>query len=788
MKIILKSIIRNFIYNPVTNLINLFGLSVSLAIVIILSVYCYSELTTDNFHKNVNETYLLKKSPDAIYLPGILYETIREKIPGLKSVVRITGSWEPPTFQSGNKEPLTSDLVFADDDFFKVFSYTSSEGDLVSALSEPMGIVITEGLAGKLFGKEDALGKQVMMNNKHSLTVKAVLKDQKNNTCLNFSAVTSMATKKIVQSNGDEMKDWGWNNFQIFLLLEKAVNPENIIKNIVRIVPEKEQKNYSEANLVPLTRVYFSKISLFGSDHLRSGSRKKVMVLLFVAVLVLIIALINFINISSSQWQERVKQMGIMKVLGALRSEIIRNVLAESLIFFIVSFIFALQIAFSLTSFVSGYTGIRYNEKIAGSPKFLIASIISVIVLSIVFSIIPALKIASSRAADNLKKTLKNNKTRYTMNGALVTLQFSIAITLVAFTLLVQKQVRFGSNELGMNQNNIIGIKLTEQLMSKKDVLKLKLKEEPAINAVSFSQYFPGKGISSWGTRLVLNGENKQVEFDTFCADEAFFKLLGLELVSGRFYSDDVPSEKGKIVINETFVRKYNLTDPIGGTIIVGMMGENASPSEIIGVLKDFHYKPFNREINALAIRNERQESYCLVHAQIESFNTLRKTMADIKAITAYLSPSFPVEISFFDTAVENMYNSELQFRRTFSLMSACAILICCLGILAMSLSACQRRVKEIGIRKVNGARIGEILLMLNRDFISWVSLAFLISTPVAWYIMNQWLKNYAYKTEISWWLFALAGLSALLIAVFTVSWQSWRTAARNPVEALRYE
>jgi len=788
MKIILKSIIRNFIHNPVTNLINLFGLSVSLSIVIILSIYCYSELTTDNFHKNVYETYLLKKNPDAIYLPGILYETIRDKIPGLKSVVRISGSWEPPVFQSENKDPLTSDLIFADDDFFKVFSYNSSEGDLKSALSDPMGIVITEDLAEKLFGKENALGKQVLMNNKYSLTVNAVIKDQKKNTCLNLSAVVSMATKSIVQSNGDEMKDWGWNNFQIFLLLEKSVTAEDIIKNMLRIIPEKEQKNYSEAQLIPLTKVYFSKFSLFGSDHLRNGSRKKVMVLLFVAILVLIIALINFINISASQWRERVKQMGIMKVLGAPRSDIMSNVLVESIVFFMVSYIFAIQIAFSLTSFLSGYTGIRYNEKLVASPSFIIISIFIVFVLSISFSIIPALKIATSRASDNLKKTVKSNKTRYTLNGAMVTLQFAIAITLVTFTLLVQKQVSFGSNELGMNQNNLIGIKLTEQLMAKKDVLNEKLKGEPAINEVSFSQYFPGKVLSSWGTRLTLNGENKQVQFDTFCADEAFFKMLGLELVSGRFYSDDQPSDKGKILVNETFVRKYNLTDPIGGTILVGMMGEEARPSEIIGVLKDFHFKPVNREISALAIRNDHQISYCLVHAQADNFNSLKKLTTNIKAITAELSPSFPVEVSFFDTALENMYNSELQFRRTFSLMSATAIIICCLGILAMSLSACQRRVKEIGIRKVNGARIGEILFMLNRDFIRWVVLAFVISTPVAWYIMNQWLKNYVYKTELSWWLFALAGLSAMLIAVFTVSWQSWLTATRNPVEALRYE
>jgi putative ABC transport system permease protein len=788
MKIILKSIIRNFINNPVTNLINLFGLSVSLSIVIILSVYCYSELTTDNFHKNANETYLLKKSPDAIYLPGVLYETIREKIPGLKSVVRITGSWEPPVFQSGIKEPLTSDLVFADEDFFKVFSYTSSEGDLSSALSEPMGIVITQGLAGKLFGKENALGKQIMMNNKNSLTVKAVLRDQKKNTCLNFNAVVSMATKNIVQSNGDEMKDWGWNNFQMFMLLDKAANASDVVNNIIRLVPEDEQKNYKNATLVPLKKLYFSKFSLFGTDHLVGGNKRRIMILLMVAILVLTIALINFINISTSQWQERVKQTGILKILGSGQFEIIRNILAESFILFLVSLLIAVQLSTSITPFILGYTGISYNANIISSPYFLLSSLAAVLILSILFSIIPAIKISTSRAIDNLRKTVRTNKTRYSTNGVLVTLQFTIAITLIAFTFLVQKQVRFGSNDLGMNQNNIVGFKLTEQLSHNKEVLKEKFENEPAIKSISFSQYFPGKTLSSWGTRFTQNGENKQVSFDTFCADAAFFKMLGLELVSGRFYSDDMTSDKGNILVNEAFLRKNNLTSIEGATIMVGMMGEVASADEIVGVLKDFHYKSVNNEIQALAIRNAPQYSFCLVHIQANDFEVLKKTVDKIKDITAALSPSFPVEVSFFDKALENMYNSEVQFRKTFSLMSVSAIAICCFGILALSLFSCQRRIKEIGIRKVNGASIAEILSMLNKDFIRWVLLAFLISIPIVLFISHKWLKNYAYKTEISWWIFGLAGLSALLIAIFTVSWQSWRTATRNPVEALRYE
>jgi putative ABC transport system permease protein len=216
--------------------------------------------------------------------------------------------------------------------------------------------------------------------------------------------------------------------------------------------------------------------------------------------------------------------------------------------------------------------------------------------------------------------------------------------------------------------------------------------------------------------------------------------------------------------------------------------GENVPLSEIIGVVKDFHYKPVTIPVGSLIIQNEPRSSYCLVSANTKDFKSLDRFIQEIKTETNKLSPSFPVEISFLDQAVENLYKSEIQFRRTFSLFAGCAIVICCLGILAMSLFACQRRIKEIGIRKVNGARISEVMTMLNRDFVKWVAIAFVIATPIAYFAMNKWLESFAYKTELSWWIFALAGLLALGIALLTVSWQSWKAATRNPVEALRYE
>jgi len=234
--------------------------------------------------------------------------------------------------------------------------------------------------------------------------------------------------------------------------------------------------------------------------------------------------------------------------------------------------------------------------------------------------------------------------------------------------------------------------------------------------------------------------------------------------------------------VNEAFLSENKITNPLGGTVTMG------SSYEIVGVIKDFHYKPVNQPIISLAIRNDSYASYCLLNIQTNDFKSLTVTLDKIKKTTADLSPSFPVEISFFDQAIENMYQSELQFRSTFSLFAGSAIVICCMGILAMSLFTCQRRIKEIGVRKVNGARISEVMTMLNRDFVKWVAIAFVVATPIAYFSMSKWLESFAYKTPLSWWIFALAGMLALGIALLTVSWQSWRAATRNPVEALRYE
>jgi putative ABC transport system permease protein len=792
MQNIFKSTYRNFIRKPATNLINLGGLAVSLALVIILSVYSYSELTTDNYHKNGERLYVysdLVSEFKQLNTPAILKDQMDVNIPEIESSVRVAGVWEEPVFQVDNRDPITSDIITADPDFFKLFTYETVEGNLSTALNEPMTIVLAESLAKKLFGNDPALGKTLKINNKQTLTVSAVFQEPKANSSLSCSAITSNATRKIIYPNGGEFIEWGWWNFNLFVLLKEGANPAETAQKIAALFPKDDQgnQNYKTYQLNPFRNLYFSNFNTSWANYLHGGDRRKVMILLMVAALVLIIALVNFINISSSQWLEKIKQTGVLKVIGADKASILKTVLAEAFVLFLISLVLAILIVQLSFPLISSYTGIQFNPFLIYKPSFLIVSIAGIFLLSLIFSIIPAMRISSSKAVDNLKKSVQSGSSGSFSRGILVTAQFTIAIVLIAFTVLVQKQVDFGSSNFRFDKENIVGIQLTPQLREKQDVLRKMIEETPGASKVSFSQFFPGKLNEHWTSNQEINGIRKQLDFDTFCGDANLCQMLGLQLVQGRFFSDDLVTDAHKMIVNETFVRENKMENPIGAKFVMGF-GENPPLAEIVGVVKDFHYKPVTVPVGPLIIQNESRPLYCLVSVNTKDFNSLKRFIQDIKTKTDELSPSFPVEISFLDQAVEQLYQSEIQFRRTFSLFAGCAIVICCLGILAMSLFACQRRIKEIGIRKVNGAKVGEVMAMLNRDFVRWVAIAFVIATPIAYYAMHKWLESYAYKTDLSWWIFALAGLLALGIALLTVSYQSWKAATRNPVDALRYE
>ncbi len=779
-----KLIIRSLVRKPMTTTINLLGLSVSLALVLILSAYSFSEFSTDKFHQNHENIFIIQPGKGWLYTPAILKPVIDNSLEGVEKLIRVRDKWKAPVYQFGQNNPLESDLIFADSDFFEVFDYKALEGDLKTALSEPMSLVISEKLARRLFGEKPALGKTVKLDDKHLLTVSAVFKDQALNSIFSFNSITNIETVKKVQPNPSDFTHWNYNNYQTFLQLNNHVNKTEIAKNIVKLFPESNRERLSQLKLVELSKIYFANRDQHIS-YLKFGNKQNVIYLALVAMLVLIVALVNFINITASHWHDKIKQTGVMKVIGAWRPTIIVQMLLETFLLFTFALFLGYCFVFLSSTYLARKTEIVFSPELFMSPGFLLISISLVTLLSILCGIVPALRIAYSATLINLKKkvTLKTQKSFG--KGIMVSLQFVVTIVLILFTILVQKQVDYGNNNIGINQESIIGVPLTKQMVGKKDVLKESLLAKANVEEVVFTQYYPGKMNSGWSSTFQINGEEIRAVFRTFSADAGFFDIMGLELTEGRFYHDHLETDKYKVVVNHQFLKEFGITEPIGF-----VLPQYRRPDyEIVGVVKDFHFKSVNEPIAPLVIRNDDiQSSVALVRLKTENFKALKITYENIRGLTAELSPSFPVNVTFFDQAVEAMYQSEIKFRRAFTMFSICAIVISCMGILAMSLFATRQRIKEIGIRKVNGAKVYEILAMLNKDFIKWVVIAFVIACPIAYYAMNKWLENFAYKTTLSWWIFALAGVLALGIALLTVSFQSYKAAIRNPVEALRYE
>lgn len=764
------------------------GLALSMVVVLLLSAYCYSELTTDRHHNTPGASFLITKEPKkgniGIFSPAILAEHLNNEIPEIKNVVRFAGTWESTVLKAEEgRTAYKTELIFADSSFFKIFSYHELRGDLDIALSDPSSIVLIKSEALRLFGKLDVIGEMVYIDNKHLVKVTAVIEQPESNSFLDFQALIPMAARKIMMPNGKEFTAWGYHNFQTFIQLQPGADLDKIETAIEQIYIDNSNGNSSKKiDLLPLEKIYFAGIDNAWTNFMKSGDFSKVAILLIVAILILIIALINFVNISSYSLKERLRQTGIFKIIGATQKQVLANLIFESVLLFTCSFWIAIILTEVVHPYISQYTGISYINEQFFSPSFISISFSIAIFLGLITNIVSSFRHAVTHPIKGLKREFSGKIKGRLYQGYLVIFQFCAAIILITFTLLVQKQIKYGTDGLGYNDKNTIAIKLTKQL--KKEVIKDKLSSLSSTGRISLTQFYPGKPISNWGMTLPIDGEEKDIKFSIFDADATFLDMMDIELVSGRLYADTTLADKNKILINESFVNEYeikNLSD-------ISISGFSGNTLEAVGVIKDFHYKSKNHAIGPLVIKNTGYASYCLVEISSHQFADLSTTVAEIKKISAQLSPDFPVELSFMDQAVEKMYQSEIMFQRTFTFFAGCAIFLSCLGILALSLFAGQQRTKEIGVRKVNGAHVEDILLLLNKDFIKWVVTAFVIATPIAWFSMTLWLESFAYKTEISWWIFLVGGGMALLIALFTVSWQSWSAARRNPVEALRNE
>ena len=631
----------------------------------------------------------------------------------------------------------------------------------------------------------------MQLNDKYALTVSAVLKKSTKKTALHFQALVSSATRNKVQNPDNEYTSWGTNNFITFVMLEEGVDLQSEAKAIFNLYPKSDNllrvdTGMDVSELIPFKKLYFSKIDLGPFKFIRQTNKNKAVTLLFVALLVLLVALLNFVNISSFQWNNRLSYIGIVKVFGANRLRVIGMILCETIFIFLVAFLLALLLVNILVPVIARFTDMQFETTLVYTPTFIVLSFLSTMTLCLLVSIIPAWRITNSKVVNNLQKSVDGYKHKNIFRTVLLRTQLIISIALVAFTLLVNRQIHFGSSEFASNKNTTLILNITKQLGDHQDAFVQMLKSNPHVKRFSFTDYYPDKYMPKWGDDLMSkDGVNQDIIFDITSADSAIFNILNLEVVQGKpFGKISSLADESEVVVNETFVNKFGITSPL----TLRLNWKRGHKYRVVGVVKDFNYESVDKKINPLVLVNSSQGSYCLLQLDTKNFNILHRTIKDLKKETAKLSPSFPVDIQFLDRAVLNMYRSEVQFRQLFTLFALAAIVICMLGVFAMSLFTCQKRNKEIGVRKVNGATIFEIVALLNYNFILQVFIALLIALPLAYWAMDRWLQNYAYKTAVEWWMFAGAGFVVLFVTLLTVTLQSWSTARKNPVEALRYE
>jgi putative ABC transport system permease protein len=783
----LKFALRNLFRNKVDAFINMGGLAIGIAVFFIISLYSNHELSYDKFNSNYEDIYQVNIGKE-FYTTAPLANLMKESIPEMRAVTRIdyyAGGGQAPYIEvkekSGSlKKMKVKNVVFADNNLFELFSFKVIYGNPTTALNNPYSIVLTQNTSQLLFGTDNSVGKSIhYIGDRPNLpemdmTVTAVIENIPDNSSVTFNAVASFETLYSIKPTGGDMdEDWSNRMYSTFALLDNN-NSKIVEEKLSKLWKECEsiyfaENEHQEIGIVPLSNIPFY----------NNNKRQLIFLIQLIGIFILILALVNFISLTIARSSSRAREIAIRKVNGSSRFELIKQFLFESVLISILVAPISLLIISLSESYFKQITQTQISMDIIHQPLMFVYFVIGILAIGIIAGIYPAFYLSSFKISTLLKGEITKGKKRTSLQFGLFVFQFVISISLIICTIIISKQIDFVKDKsLGLNTANIVDFNQSKQIGLKYDVFKQRLLDNQNIISVSRSNNGIGKGLPMT-TTYEHNGIKKTITVTT--VDPDFIPTMDIEMLDGRNFSWDIQSDKeGAIVINETFAKELGLKSFLNTEISL-----SGSKLKIIGVTKDFFYDSFHQTLKPSALWYVDWNSH--IHIKINNHNKA-ESLKYIEDLWNELSPQTPFEYVFLDETYGQLYRSEENSQKIFAIFSIIAIIIACLGLFGLALNSTQQRVKEISIRKINGAKISDILILLNKSFIKWIVIAFVIACPLAWYAMDEWLNNFAYKTELSLWIFALAGILALGIALLTVSFLSWKAASRNPVEGLRYE
>ncbi|MEE9362020.1 MAG: FtsX-like permease family protein [Cellulophaga sp.] len=766
----LKTYIRHLLKNKLYTFITVLSFTISLTFILLLSVYIQNERSADDFHINKDRIYRLENE-NVDFSPPIAVD-LKNSIPEIEDFTRVYNSSGRISVADGQK--VKFDYLGVDASFLEIFSFRLVKGVVKEVLQTADGIVLSKATALKLFGMNDPIGKTVFLNTDHKFTVTGVMDDFPENThFVKQDALVNLKAFKKIYNFENLMEGYGWCSISIYFLAKVNSNLPSKAPEIL----EKFKKDfwlYKEgwANTVeftPLKEIYYS--SKEGSGT-KSTSKTLIKVLSMIVLLILLLAVGNYINLTIAQSTFRGKEVAIKKLLGSTKTQLILQFIRESVFLCFV----AVALSLLLAKVVEPYFDSLLNTRLSLNDSLNFTNLIILIgifgLIGFLSGIVPALKISSFKPIEVVKGSFRT-KSKSVYGKAFITFQYTLTIALLACSWIILKQTDFLRNQnLGFQKDNIVHLDYLSSI-DKKDVIKNALLQISGVDDVSLTWQSPLSG----GSNQTFDSNGKSLSFQEFAVDSSFFKVFDIKVKT-----TDVAYSDNGMYLNETAIKDLGLTD----NAVSFKMGKNEIP--ILGVVKDFNFKELRDKIGPLMIRQQSADFQVGDIFLKVNENAAFETANKIKATYENLIDNAEFDVTFVNDTINQWYEKDERTGKIIGYFTLLSFILSAMGILGMSTYYMQQRKKEIGIRKVNGATISQILSLLNKDFLKWVILAFLIAVPISWYAMHKWLEGFAYKTTLNWWVFVLAGVLTLAIALLTISWQSFRAAMANPVESLQEE
>ncbi|NLU95786.1 ABC transporter permease [Chitinophaga sp. Ak27] len=791
LKNYLKIAWRNLWRNKIFSLINVLGLTVGLTACFFIFLYVHFELSYDQFHAKKDRIYRVTcdvKTPSETIQGGItpwpFAPNMQRDFPEIAAFTRV--STANLLVKKGNVSFQEDQTLFADSSLFRVFDFKLLRGDAATALRDVNSIVLSETAAKKYFGNADPLGESVLLTGDLiPSTVTGVMADMPENTQLKANMLVSMST--LTKLNPGLDKSWGNFGATTFLLLQPNASAAALTAKFPDFIERhngderRKHKMFYTVALQPLADVYLN--TTYGAYV--NGSRNNVYIFTVIALFILFIAAINFVNLTTARSVERAKEIGIRKVVGATRQELLRQFIGECLLLCLMAFVLTLVLFSALLPAFNLLAGKTISDGLIAEPVYIVILLLAAILIGLLAGIYPALVLSSFKPIMVLKGRFSTSSKGTLLRKGLVVTQFAISITLIIGTIIVYLQMHYMHNkDLGFSKEQVLVIDTHGD--PARDAFKNAIASLPGVMRTTMSSGIPGGNTEGAYTEIQnKQGEMQVANLDLYFVDYDFIPQYKIKLVAGRGFSRDFGTDTTHaMIVNETAVKLLGYTKP--EEAVGRSFRQWGREGTIIGVVKDFHFRSLQENIKPLTMRIE--PGGCEVLSIVVAPRDLQGTLAGIEKNWKTLIPNRPFSYYFLNEFFDRQYRAEERFGKLFFNFALLAILISCLGLLGLASYSALQRTREIGIRKVMGASVTDIVNLLSKDFLKLVILSFLIATPLAWYSMHKWLEIFAYRISIAWWVFLVSGVIALGIAIATISYQAIKAALADPVKSMRAE